>query len=194
MKYQLLFLMITFFLIVTCSTSKPPKDKGPNSKTQQSSMSSIESKEIASEEKTPFVTEIVFSRGGTEISPKAREEIKQLLHKAQLKGHVKEAKIITWADQEYPSVHTKELTKRQQKLVEDRNNHLKKLIDKLDKSIQVEKYSMATRPGTIKELMETDDSRIKTSLEKAGIPNTDTTVKVPGKASKSIIMFLMDEK
>lgn len=39
-----------------------------------------------------------------------------------------------------------------------------------------------------------DEAEIKKSLEIAGIPNTDTTVKVPGKASKSVVIFIMEEE
>jgi hypothetical protein len=42
----------------------------------------------------------------------------------------------------------------------------------------------------LKDLFNTSDAQIKKSLETAGIPTTDTTVKVPSKASKSIVMVL----
>lgn len=185
-------------LFMTACSSKPAKDPGPNTNTvkkaQESKAVSMESKQLASEQESNFVTEITFDKKKANISKRAKEDLKQLYQKASSKGKIHEVQVITWADQEYPSVHEKKLSEKQLDLVDKRNETLKKYLTGLTKdNVDVSTHSMAERPGTLKKLFDSEDARIKKSLETAGIPNTDTTVKVPGKASKSVVIFIMEE-
>lgn len=189
-------ILLLAFLIAACS-SKPAKDPGTNTtgvkKAQESKAVSMESKQLASEEETNLVTEITFSKEKATVSKQAQEEIRALYQKAKARGKIDEVKVITWGDQEYPSVHEKKLSQKQVNLVDKRNDALESYIDKLTKGADVETFSMAERPGALNRLFSSEDAQIKKSLETAGIPNTDTTVKVPGKASKSVVIFIMDE-
>ncbi len=189
-------ILLLAFFVAACS-SKPAKDPGPNTtgvkKAQESQAVSMESKQLASEEETNLVTEITFSKEKATISKQAQEEIKALYQKAKARGKIDEVKVITWGDQEYPSVHEKKLSQKQLNLVNKRNDALESYIDQLTKGADVETFSMAERPGALNRLFSSEDAQIKKSLETAGIPNTDTTVKVPGKASKSVVIFIMDE-
>lgn len=191
---KILFLAL---IIVSCS-SKPAKDPGPNTtsvkKAQESTAVSMESKQLASEQESNLVTEITFDKTKANISKQAKDDLKALYQKAAKKGKIHEVQIITWADQEYPSVHEKKLSEKQMDLVDKRNETLKNYLVGLTKdNVDVSTHSMAERPGTLKKLFDSEDARIKKSLETAGIPNTDTTVKVPGKASKSVVIFIMEE-
>lgn len=190
-------ILILSFIIAACS-SKPAKDPETNStsvkKAQESNAVSMESKQLASEQESKFVTEINFDKTKSNISKQAKDDLKSLYQKASSKGKIHEVQVITWADQEYPSVHEKKLSKKQIKLVDKRNETLKKYLIGLTKdNVDVSTHSMAERPGTLKKLFDSEDARIKKSLETAGIPNTDTSVKVPGKASKSVVIFIMEE-
>lgn len=188
-------ILLLALIVVSCS-SKPAKDAGSNStqgRTSESKTVSMESKQLASEEETNLVTEISFNKGKTNLSQTARNEIKALWQKASKKGKVDEVKVITWADQEYPSVHENKLSEKQVNLVKKRNSEIEKFIEGLSKDADVETFSMAERPGALEKLVTSEDAKIKKSLETAGIPNTDTTVKVPGKASKSVVIFIMEE-
>lgn len=188
-------ILLLALIVVSCS-SKPAKDAGPNStqgKPAESKTVSMESKQLASEEETNLVTEISFNKGKTNLSQTARNEIKALWQKASEKGKVDEVKVITWADQEYPSVHENKLSDKQVNLVKKRNAEIEKFIEGLSKDADIETFSMAERPGALEKLVTSEDAKIKKSLETAGIPNTDTTVKVPGKASKSVVIFIMEE-
>lgn len=185
-------------LVLSSCASKPPKDPGPNTtavkKAQESKTVSMESKQLASEQESNFVTEITFPKEKAAVTKEAKADIKELYQKAHKKGKVHLIQVITWADQEYPSVHEKKLSEKQIHLVDKRNESLKKfLISLTEDNVDVVTHSMAERPGTLKKIFSSEDARIKKSLETAGIPNTDTTVKVPGKASKSVVIFIMEE-
>ncbi len=190
--------LLILALIISACSSKPPKDPGANStsgvtKAQESKTVSMESKQLASEEETNLVTEVTFTKEKTTLSKAAQEDIRALWQKASKKGKIDEVKVITWGDQEYPSVHEENLSEKQIDLVKKRNDSLEKYISKLTKDADVETFSMAERPGALQRLFSSEDAKIKKSLETAGIPNTDTTVKVPGKASKSVVIFIMEE-
>ena len=180
--------LILSALVLSSCTSKPPVNKAPGKETV-----SIESKQLASEEESNLVTEISFPKGRAGIPETAKADIKRIYQQAAKKGEINQVKIITWADKEYPSVHTKRLHKEERRLVRRRNDAIKNYLESLDKNIDVDRYSMAERPNALKTMFSTEDARIKRSLETAGIPNTDTTVKVPGKASKSIVIFVMED-
>ncbi len=192
--FKVLCLISSIFLI-SCS-SKDPKEMTSKEKTpvQPKETISMESKLLANEQESNLVTEIKFDRQKANISGKAREQLKDLHRKASKKGKIEEIKVISWGDQEYPSVHEKKLSEVQVKLVEERNATLENYLKTIEMDAEIETISMAERPSTLAKWFSSDDARIKKSLETAGIPNTDTTVKVPGKASKSIVIFIMEEE
>lgn len=198
MKSKTLLAVITLMTFASCA-SKPAKDPGANAshtasgKAIESKSVSMEGKLLANEQESNLMTELTFSKGSRNLSSAAKMELKELVNKARAKGKVDEVKVITWADQEYPSVHKKNLSEDQVKLVENRNKSIEEYLSGLDFNLNLELISMASRPNAFRDMFSTDDAKIKKSLETAGIPNTDTTVKVPGKASKSIVIFIMEE-
>jgi len=187
--------LIISILLMSCSskTSQKPASKDKKTARPQETVS-VESKLLANELESSWVTEIKFDRQTANISGKARDHLKELHNKALKKGQIEEIKVISWGDQEYPSVHEKKLSEEQEKLVEKRNATLKNYLKTIEDKAEIETISMASRPSTLNKWFSSDDARIKKSLETAGIPNTDTTVKVPGKASKSIVIFIMEEE
>lgn len=179
-------------LILAACSSRPVK--GPNETPQKKTPTvSIESKQLASEEESNLVTEVTFPKQKAEVGPEARASLKKLAMKAKSKGKISEIKVITWADQEYPSKQEEDLSQAQKSLVERRNKAITKYLDQLDKNAKVKTYSMAERPGAIEKMFSSEGADIKKSLEGAGIPTTETAAKMPGKASKSVVIFLMDE-
>ncbi|MEN0059778.1 MAG: hypothetical protein AAGB31_13140 [Bdellovibrio sp.] len=155
--------------------------------------SSMEAKQVAIEEEAAHVVEFDFKKGSSHLTPAAKSDIKKLISNARSQGAIKEIKVITWGDSEYPSVHTRKLASGDVKLVQERNKSIQKYINTQDKKYDVELYSMAERPGLIQEMLNTSDARIKKSLETAGVPTTDTAVKTPSKASKSIVMVIPEK-
>lgn len=187
--------LIISILLMSCSSKIPQKPASKDKITARPQETvSVESKLLANELESSWVTEIKFDRQTANISGKDRDHLKELHNKALKKGQIEEIKVISWGDQEYPSVHEKKLSEEQEKLVEKRNATLKNYLKTIEDKAEVETISMASRPSTLNKWFSSDDARIKKSLETAGIPNTDTTVKVPGKASKSIVIFIMEEE
>jgi len=193
MEKNFIFLVLTFFLIVTCSTMKKeePKEVEAASKPVANAQLSIESKQLASQQESTFVTEVKFIEGQKMVPKTARNQLSELYQKAKNKGEVEGVKLITWGDREYPSVHKTELSKTQRKLVEDRNDNLETYLEKFDKRLDVDKFSMAERPDLMARLFSTEDAELKKSLEKAGIPDTDSAIKASGKSSTSIVIFTL---
>lgn len=153
---------------------------------------SIEAKQVASEQEAADVTEFSFNKGSATLSESAKEDVRRLINQAKAKGDIKEIKVITWGDSEYPSSNTKKLSRAEIDLVKKRNKAIKDFAKSVNEDIDVDTHSMAERPGVLKELFNTSDAQVKKSLETAGIPTTDTSVKVPSKASKSIIMVIRE--
>jgi hypothetical protein len=101
-------------------------------------------------------------------------------------------KIVSWADEEYPSVHTKKLADAQIDLAKKRGEQISSFL-KNKNATEVALINMAERPNMAQELLQTEDSHIKEALEIRGIPNTDTSVKVPSKIAHAMVIFYMLE-
>ncbi|MNL59860.1 hypothetical protein D3C87_1836220 [compost metagenome] len=77
--------------------------------------------------------------------------------------------------------------------MKDRNKKVEDYIKKnTSADSKVKTYSMAERPNTLQDIFGTSESKVKKSLETAGIPTTDTSVKIPSKASKSIVIVILE--
>lgn len=196
MQSRFFFLVLVFFLIVTCSTIKNNEKMGKEvepKKTTTTQSISIESKQLASEQETNFVAEVTFPEGKKNVDKEARANIKRLFLKAKEKGDIEEVKIVTWGDKEYPGEEQGHLSREQMKLVEDRNDNLESYLEKLDFDMKVDKFSMADRPEYLERLFSNDDARIKKSLEEAGIATDGERTDAPEKNGTSIVMFIVNE-
>lgn len=184
--YTLVVPSIPFLIILGCASEpKTPEQKA-------AAGISMEAKQLAAEEKAPYVTEFGFSKGSTKIPDAAKTQLNNLITKANAAGKISEIKVVTWGDSEYPSVHTKKLSKSEVDLVQKRNNSIESFIATVANGASVKKISMAERPGAISELVGTNDAQVKKSLEQAGIPTTDTSVKMPSKSSRSIVIISLE--
>jgi hypothetical protein len=150
---------------------------------------SIEAKEVAAEEQDPFVTEFRFAKGKETLAKPDQLRLKKFIEEASRHGHITDVKVVSWSDQEYPSVNTKRLAKSQIELANARADNIESQVRELADGVRVEKLNMAERPKMFGEWLGTVDARIKKSLEVAGIPNTDTSVKTPAKASRAIVLL-----
>lgn len=145
-------------------------------------------REVARAEDAAVVTEFKFQKGSSRLDETAKADLRRIINEAERKGELKELKVVTWADVEYPSTSEKKLSKSQIDLVKKRNEAIKDFVKSYDSKIDVESYSMAERPNKLEEIFKTSDARIKKSLEEAGIPHSDSDMKHPSRASKSVIM------
>jgi len=182
-------MLYALWSLAGCAHSTPAEKK--QEQNIAAAAPSIEAKQVAAEEQAPFVAELTFSKNKHQLSKTSRARIDKLLAEAKRQGEISEIKVISWADEEYPSVHTKKLSTDQRSLAEHRNNAIKKYLQHGSQNVEVSAYNMAERPGVLSDLISTSNSRIKKAFEVAGIPNTDTSVKTPAKASKSIVMILL---
>lgn len=151
---------------------------------------SATSREVARAEDAAVVTEFKFQKGSARLDETAKQDLRRIINEAERKGELKELKVVTWADAEYPSASEKKLSKAQIDLVKKRNEAIKDFVKSYDRKIDVDSYSMAERPNKAEELFKTSDARIKKSLEEAGIPHADSDLKHPSRASKSVIMAI----
>lgn len=127
-----------------------------------------------------------------ELTGMAKQDLRRVISDAKKIGKIKELKVITWGDSEYPSTQEKKLSSAEIDLVKKRNNAIRNYVKSYSEGADVDTYSMAERPGAIKEMFNTSDARVKKSLEGAGIPNTETSAKNIPKSSKSIVMVIVE--
>lgn len=203
MKLSFIGLISLVLLAYSCS-SKPPKknpELGKNPEVAKeappTSVPSMEAKQLANEQETSLVTEFEFQKGKETLSPQSKKKIEELSKEALKKGKIEAIKVITWADQEYPSPKKKILSADQVSLAHNRNTEIKKYLKKMypnqDVSGKIELISMAERPSFYNKLISSDDARIKRSLESGGIPTTDSKNKTTGKTSRSIVLIQMKQ-
>ena len=181
-------------LLLSACSSHPTEAEiaAPQQKKAAAPGASIEAQQVAAEQKADFVGEITFSKKKKSLSPNNQNIIQKLMKDANGRGKIQEIQVITWADAEYPSVNTKKLSNADQRLVKDRNAAIEKYLKTQKGDVKIKTYSMAERANALKDFIGSSESRIKKSLEVAGIPTTDTSVKFPSKASKSILLIMME--
>ncbi len=78
-------------------------------------------------------------------------------------------------------------------LAEDRADNIKKYLKNSDSSLDIDTFNMAKRPNSISKLFKTEDSRIKKSIENAGLERERTDHVYPDKAGKSTVMVILKE-
>jgi len=154
-------------------------------------MPSAEAQRVAAAEDAAQVAELSFPKGSAQLSETAKQDLRRLIDEAKGKD-VKEVKVISWGDEEYPSKSEKKLSSSERDLVKKRNEAIKDYVKTYHRGLDVDTYSMAERPGALKELFNTSDARLKKSLETAGIPTTGSPSTAPSKASKSVIMVITE--
>ncbi len=188
---KLLYLIIT--IGISCSQKPKAVDNVSQGDPKPTNSASIEAKQLAAEEEAHAVVEIVFKKGSSELSPDSKKKIKNLLSKIGKTQKVDEIKLITWSDEEYPSPDQAELSQGQQILVRQRNARIKNFIREQKKEeLDIELVSMAERSGKLADLWGDADARLKKSLEAAGIPNSEDPKKGTPKASRSIVMLILE--
>jgi len=198
LKLQIKNVMIFSALIlafVGCASTQKQEQKEQQQAEQKKAVErpSLEARYAANENDASLVTEIQFNTGSSVLPPEAKLKLSQLVKAAQRKGAVDDFKVIAWSDLEYPSVSTKKLSKEDRDLADQRGKEIRQFLLNQDKGVKIENFNMAERPNAVSDLLGTANARIKKSLEVAGIPNTDTAVKQPSKASKSIVMVIMKD-
>lgn len=191
MKTKIFFSLVLF--IVGCS-GKPTQEEVVGTSQPHSSEQtvSIESKQIAVEQKADYVAELKFNRRQSFLTEKQKKLLSDQLKLAESQGKVQEIKVITWADQDYPSEQKKTLGKSQLELADRRNSAVQDFLKRYRQNVKIKTYSMAERANAFKEFIGSSEARIKKSLETAGIAISDEPSRNRSQASKSIVLFLAE--
>ncbi|HMN69297.1 MAG TPA: hypothetical protein PKC28_12210 [Bdellovibrionales bacterium] len=146
-------------------------------------------KEAAKLNDASFVTEVVFAKSSSELSADGKSALRDVLKEAQHKGSIEEVKILSWADQEYPRGRTA-LGNDARKLADERALEIKGYIEDNSKGLDFDTYNMAERPTTLRNLLKSQNSQVKRSLEVAGLAHPDQT-NMPPKAGRALVMFIL---
>lgn len=77
-----------------------------------------------------------FAKTKYELPKTSQERVKRLVEQAQSAGKLSRVQIAVWADQEYPSVHTKTLSSDQVRLAKERGEELKATIQQWEADIK----------------------------------------------------------
>ncbi len=150
---------------------------------------------IGYENEASWYTELNFEKGSARLDQEDYTAIQDLVKKSMDAGRIDEIKIITWADQEYPSKNAKKLPSGQKQLADRRNERIKDFLKESYPSLDVRVYNMAERPNALENLFQTSDARTKKTIESAGISyDPDHHSHYPSKASSTLILSILKER
>jgi hypothetical protein len=163
--------------------------------TVQTTTPAIETESLANraarEADATYFVEIEFKKGSDTLTDNSRSAISSLLNRARAEGTLNDVKVLSWADDEYPSSSKKKLSKAQRRLADGRNRNIKDLIKESAGRVDVDAHNMAERPAAISRWFNTPDARFKKSLVAAGLPTTADGPAVTGRASKSVVLVTL---
>jgi hypothetical protein len=159
MKNKYLVLSATLFVagLVGCASSSSVKQTD----NQVQSTTSPQVQSAASVTDATFVTELTFQPGSSKLTSAAKSRINELIRDAKASGKIEDIKVLSWADQEYPSEQAGKLSQAQRNLAEARTKEIRNHISAADNDIDVDAYNMAERPGAISRLMGTENAKLK---------------------------------
>lgn len=197
MKYFMSHFIKMFILpaavMSACAHDEKQDLKEPTKAAIEKGAPSIEAKQVAAEEQAAFVAEIKFAKNKHNLSSSAKAAIQKLVAQSKKSGDLSEIQIAVWADQEYPSVHTKTLSSEQVELAKQRGQEISNLIATTEKTVEPKVHNMAERPSLWGDLVKNAGARLKKAFEVAGVPNSDTSVKSPSKASHAVILLSVQQ-
>lgn len=191
MKKSVVLLLSPLVFVACASSQKRDLDVGTSA-----ARASADIRQVAYEQEAAYVAELKFKKGSDELSVADRRKINRMMREAEAAGKISEVKVISWADQEYPTAEQKKLADGQRKLAADRNKEIANFVKNTPdgKAVGVAEYSMAQRPSVFQKIFKTDDARLKGSLEAAGIPDGEAKDKHVAKASRSVVMVFLKEE
>ncbi len=160
---------------------------------QETTSVSKESRQVAVQESASYVTDLSFDEGSAKLSSSDRSKLDEIISKAKYGGRIDDVKVISWSDAEYPSLKKGKLSKAQGSLAERRAENIKNYLKGLDRSLDIDTFNMAEQPGSLSKLFKTENSKIKKSLETAGIAHDDGDDRYSAKAGKSTVMVILKE-
>lgn len=178
--------------IVAPTTRAATKSEVSQKPVMRVAPTSIEVQQVAAEQKAELVTELNFKHHQQNLTADNKAKLQKFVMNALKKGKIKEIEVITWADSEYPSASKKKLSQHERDIAKERNRAIQSFIESQNSDVKVKTYSMAERPNPLKQFVGSSEARIKKSFEAAGIPTTESSSKSGARASKAIIMAVIE--
>lgn len=149
----------------------------------------------AREADSAYFVDVEFAKGSSVLSESSISTISALVHRARAEGELQDVKVLSWADEEYPSASRKKLSKLQRNLAAARAKsveaHIKTLKEGPRAGLKVEMHNMAERPSAVSRWFNTTDAKFKRSLVAAGLPTTAEDAPVTGRASHAVVLVTL---
>lgn len=140
------------------------------------------------------VTEVSFDEKTNSLSATSRMAIDSLISANQMKGKIKDIKVLAWADREYPMKGDK-ASKEEVKLAEKRGQSIKDYLRKSHDVKGVSVHNMAQRPNTIEKLFSASDFEVKSAAESSGdAPTADQVDLFATNARKSKALVVITRR
>ncbi len=179
--------VLSITALTACSTTKKVEPSPVQPQSQNPSQSTNNS--VALQNDASYYTELHFDKGSSKLDHQDFTAIDDLIKKSLEKGDVKEVKVISWADREYPKRHHKSLSKREQSLAEHRNDQIKDYIKRTYPSVNISVFNMAKRANGFQEFFSTTDAKTKETIEKVGLTYDEHHhLRAPNKSSTALIL------
>ena len=131
---------------------------------------SIETKQVAAEANAPFVTEVAFKKGSSELSREMVKRLDKIYTQAIRVGEIGEIMSFAWSDQEYPSEGA--LPEPARELADRRNAAVEAALRKLG-AASLDRITMTEKPSGLKKSLNLGDTRNKAMFAQAGIRTDD---------------------
>lgn len=145
----------------------------------------------AREAEAAYFVDVEFQKGSSLLTEQSRASIASLLNRARAEGELNDVKVLSWADDEYPSARRKKLSSAQRRLASLRNQSVERHVKSLPYDVRVETHNMAQRPSVVSRWFNTSDARFKRSLVAAGLPTTAESEPITGRASHAIVLVTL---
>lgn len=176
--------LLPLFLF-SCSSAELPK----NVPAGERDPVTVEAKFAANEVGASEIAEFRFAKGSAALSGEALERINHSFAKA---GPLAEVKILAWPDRESAPVKGESLPKADQDLAARRIEAIGRAIAPRTKGMKVRTHNMASSAGTLDQILQTSEYRVKDSLQSSGVASGQKEgIKMAGKA---LVMFVPEAK
>ena len=195
---RLVVCVLASLALVGCSNKETKKDETVLPVRKVETGPSIEAKQAAIENGDDLVAEVKFAPGTATLNEEARTKLEKILQTAVKNGTIKKVEVISWSDHEYPTKQQKKLSSADLDLAKRRNVAVESFVkahtkEKSQKeTAKLQTYNMAERPGGFESILGNSGTRLKDSLEKAGISSTEASSNSSPKASRSIVMIKLE--
>jgi hydroxylamine reductase (hybrid-cluster protein) len=154
-----------------------------------SSIPSADTVTAAREAQASNVVEVNFDKNSFVLSEGHRSALANMINQVKAQGQIEDVKVLAWADAAYPADAKKTLSKADRELAKKRADAISNFIRSELAVSDVDTLNMAERSGAISNFFNTEDARLKRSMENAGVTSNDAN-SLTGKVSRAVVMVI----